>query len=108
MMFDQVVSAPPHILSGGVKPIAVTAPNRAAAIPNVPSSTEAGLPALQTTPWTAPFSPKATPKPIIARVKSALDPAMPDETAANPLAALGPHLPAPPQPNPQPPGNPLR
>ena len=37
MMFDQVVSATPHILSGGVKPIAVTAPSRAAAIPNVPS-----------------------------------------------------------------------
>src|SRR5262249_45305749 len=28
MMFDQVVSATPHILSGGVKPIAVTAPSR--------------------------------------------------------------------------------
>src|SRR4030095_6239412 len=34
MMFDQVVSATPHILAGGVKPIAVTAPSRAAAIPN--------------------------------------------------------------------------
>ena len=39
LMFDQVVSATPHILSGGVKAIAVTAPSRAAAIPKVPSST---------------------------------------------------------------------
>ena len=31
MMFDQVVSATPHILAGDVKPIAVTAPSRAAA-----------------------------------------------------------------------------
>src|SRR6266403_3118173 len=53
MMFDQVVSATPHILSGGVKPIAVTAPKRAKSIPNVPSSTAAGLPELQTTAWTA-------------------------------------------------------
>ena len=48
MTFEQVVSAAPHILSGGVKAIAVSAPKRAAALPKVPSSTEAGLPELQT------------------------------------------------------------
>ncbi len=58
LMFDQVVSATPHILAGAVKPIAVTAPQRAAAIPDVPSSAEAGLPELQTTAWTALFFPK--------------------------------------------------
>ena len=94
MMFDQVVSATPHILSGGVKPIAVTASTRAAAIPNVPSSTEAGLPELQTIAWTALFSPKATPKPITARVNAALDQAMRDETVAKRLAELGADLPA--------------
>jgi tripartite-type tricarboxylate transporter receptor subunit TctC len=94
MMFDQVVSATPHILSGAVKPIAVTAPSRAAAIPSVPSSTEAGLPELQTTAWTALFSPKATPKPIIERVNAALDQAMRDETVAKRLAELGAGLPA--------------
>jgi tripartite-type tricarboxylate transporter receptor subunit TctC len=94
MMFDQVVSATPHILSGGVKPIAVTASTRAAAIPNVPSSTEAGLPELQTIAWTALFSPKATPKPITARVNAALDQAMRDETVAKRWAELGADLPA--------------
>jgi tripartite-type tricarboxylate transporter receptor subunit TctC len=94
MMFDQVVSATPHILSGGVKPIAVTASTRAAAIPNVPSSTEAGLPELQTIAWTALFSPKAAPKPITARVNAALDRAMRDETVAKRWAELGADLPA--------------
>ena len=94
MMFDQVVSATPHILSGGVKPIAVTASTRAAAIPNVPSSTEAGLPELQTIAWTALFSPKATPKPITARVNAALDQAMRDETVAKRWAEPGADLPA--------------
>src|SRR5262249_11789718 len=73
LMFDQVVSATPHILAGAVKPIAVTAPKRAAAIPDVPSSTEAGLPELQTIAWTALFFPKGTPQPIVERVNSALD-----------------------------------
>src|SRR5438477_4280439 len=43
------------ILSGGVKPIAVTVPTRSATIPKVPSSSEAGLPQLRTVAWTALF-----------------------------------------------------
>src|SRR5499427_6533098 len=94
LMFDQVVSATPLILSGGVKPIAVTAPKRAAAIPDVPSSAEAGLPELQTIAWTALFFPKGTPQPIVERVNSALDKAMRDETVAKRLSELGADLPA--------------
>jgi tripartite-type tricarboxylate transporter receptor subunit TctC len=108
LMFDQVVSATPHILSGGVKPIAVTASRRAAAIPNVPSSTEAGLPELQTIAWTALFSPKATPKPIVERVNAALDKAMQDETVAKRLAELGADLPADAERKPQALGNLVR
>ena len=93
-MFDQVVSATPHILAGGVKPIAVTAPKRAAAIPDVPSSAEAGLPELQTIAWTALFFPKGTPQPIVERINSALDKAMRDESVAKRLAELGADLPA--------------
>ena len=94
MMFDQVISASPHILSGGVKAIAVAAPNRAAALPKVPSSTEAGLPELQTAVWTALFLPKATPQQIVERVNAALDKAMREETVAKRLAELGADLPA--------------
>ena len=95
LMFDQVVSATPHILAGGVKPIAVTAPNRAAAIPNVPTSTEAGLPEFQTIAWTALFFPKATPKPIVERINAAVDQAMRDESVIKRMAQLGADLPPP-------------
>ena len=47
-LFDQVVTATPHILNNGENALAVTIPTRAAAIPNVPSVNEAGLPELQT------------------------------------------------------------
>ena len=60
-LFDQVVTATPHILSDSENAIVVTIPQRAPSIPNVPSSTEAGLPALQTVAWTALFVPKGTP-----------------------------------------------
>ena len=108
MMFDQVVSASPHILSGSVKPIAVTTPTRSAIIPKVPSSSEAGLPELQTIAWTALFLPKATPKPIVVRINAAVDKAMRDEAIAKRLADLGADLPPPDGRTPQALGNLVR
>jgi tripartite-type tricarboxylate transporter receptor subunit TctC len=101
MMLDQVLSASPHILSGGVKPIAVLAPVRNATLPNVPSTAEAGMPALETLVWTALFAPKGTPQPIVAQVNAALDKAMRDETIAKRLSDLGAELPAPDKRTPQ-------
>src|SRR5262249_52332062 len=95
IMFDQVVSATPHILAGGVKPITVAAPTPAAALPNVPTSIEAGLPELQTIAWTALFAPKGTPKAIVERVNAALDKAMRDDVIAKRLVGLGADVPAP-------------
>jgi tripartite-type tricarboxylate transporter receptor subunit TctC len=94
IMFDQVISSSPHILSGGVKPIAVTSPTRAKAIPNVPTTIEAGLPDLQTLTWTALFAPKGTPKPVIERLNAAVDAAMKDPAIAKRLAELGADVPA--------------
>jgi tripartite-type tricarboxylate transporter receptor subunit TctC len=94
-MFDQVISSTPHILNGGVKPIAVTSPTRAKAIPNVPTTIEAGLPELQTLTWTALFAPKGTPKPIIDKLNAAVDHAMKDPAVAKRLDELGADLPAP-------------
>ena len=100
-LFDQIISATPHIISGSVKPIVVTALTRAPSMPKVPSSTEAGVPDLQTLAWTALFFPKATPKPIVARINVAVDDAMRDETVAKRLAELGADLPPPGERTPQ-------
>jgi tripartite-type tricarboxylate transporter receptor subunit TctC len=94
-MFDQVISSSPHIHNGGVKPIAVTSPTRAKAIPNVPTTIESGLPELQTLTWTALFAPKGTPKPIIDRLNAAVDQAMKDPAVAKRLDELGADLPPP-------------
>jgi tripartite-type tricarboxylate transporter receptor subunit TctC len=78
-----------------VKPIAVTSPTRAKAIPNVPTTIEAGLPELQTLTWTALFAPKGTPKPIVDKLNAAVDQAMKDAAVAKRLDELGADLPAP-------------
>ena len=97
-IFDQVISASPHILGGGVKPIVVTAQSRAKAIPRVPTSVESGLPDLQTITWTALFAPKGTPQPIVARVGAAVDQAMQDPAVSRRLAEIGADLPPPGEP----------
>jgi tripartite-type tricarboxylate transporter receptor subunit TctC len=96
-LFDQVVTATPHILNGSENAIVVTIPTRAASIPNVPSSTEAGLPDLQTVAWTALFMPKGTPKFIIQRINDAVQKAMQDPVTAKRFADLGADLPPPDQ-----------
>jgi len=95
IMFDQVISSSPHILNGGVKPIAVTSPARAKAIANVPTTIEAGLPNMQAVAWTALFAPKGTPKPIIEQLNAAVDKAMKDPAIAKRLDELGADRPAP-------------
>jgi tripartite-type tricarboxylate transporter receptor subunit TctC len=94
-VFDQVVTAVPHIRSGGEKAIAVTAMSRTPQLPNVPTSIEAGLPDLQTNAWTALFFPKGTPKAIVARMNAAVDSAMQVEAIARQLEELGAELPPP-------------
>jgi len=95
LMFDQVISASAHIAAGDVHPIAVTGANRAAAIPAVPTTTEGGLPNLDTTAWSALFFPKGTPAAIVARINEALKEAMDDKEVVARLAVLGSDVPAP-------------
>src|SRR5690242_8947151 len=95
IMFDQVISASPHIAAGDVRPIAVTGPTRAAAIPNAPTTAEAGLPELQTIAWSAVFVPQGTPKAIVERLNAAMGEALEDKDVVARLAKLGSDVPPP-------------
>ena len=96
-LFDQVVTATPHIVNGSENAIVVTIPTRSPSIPNVPSSTEAGFPELQTVAWTALFMPKGTPAAVIRRVNAAGQKAMEDPAVAKRLAEIGADVPPPDQ-----------
>ena len=92
-VFDQVVTAVPHIRSGGEKAIAVTAMSRTPQLADVPTSIEPGLPDLQTNAWTALFLPKGTSQTIIVRTNAAVDRAMQIETVSQQMEELGADLP---------------
>ena len=58
----------PHIQSGKLKGIAISGDNRADAVPNLPTFTEAGLPGFDAKGWYGVVAPTATPKAIVDKV----------------------------------------
>jgi tripartite-type tricarboxylate transporter receptor subunit TctC len=70
-----VVTLPPAVPlvnSGKLKGLAVTTPQRSAAVPQVPTVAESGYPGLSSTVWTGFFVPVKTPKPIAGRIGDAV------------------------------------
>ncbi|MBW8269343.1 Bug family tripartite tricarboxylate transporter substrate binding protein [Caldovatus aquaticus] len=76
MCVDPVASALGHIRAGTVRPIAVAGDTRAAALPEVPSAAEAGLPAWSAAAWIAAFAPARTPQAAVAALNAAFNEAM--------------------------------
>jgi len=66
MTFDLVVNVAQQVRAGRLRALAVTVPERSAALPEVPTMAEAGLPDVQATNWFALFAPAKTPSAIVA------------------------------------------
>jgi tripartite-type tricarboxylate transporter receptor subunit TctC len=92
-MCDSIAAIAQQIQSGNVKAYAVGTPQRNPAIPNVPTTIEAGLPEFQAAGWYALFAPKATPKPILDTLTAALDKALDDPGVQKRLGDLGCDIP---------------
>ena len=100
-MCDQIVNAVPQINGGTIKAYAVATPERNPSLPDVPTTTEAGLPAFQAQAWNAIFAPKGTPAPIVAKLNAAVAKALDDENVRKRLLDLGSVIPAPAERTPQ-------
>lgn len=69
---DNAASVAPSIQGGLTNGVALAMPSRLRSLPNVPTTTEAGLPEFQLQGWNAVFVPKGTPQPIIDKLNAAL------------------------------------
>ncbi|MEO3474624.1 tripartite tricarboxylate transporter substrate binding protein [Roseomonas sp. CAU 1739] len=70
-----VDTLPPYVAlvrSGQVRALAMASRTRSAALPDVPTAGEAGLPGYETSNWHAVFVATGTPAPIVARLERAL------------------------------------
>jgi tripartite-type tricarboxylate transporter receptor subunit TctC len=94
-MCDQIVNAVPQINGGTIKAYAVATPARNPSLPDLPTTTEAGLPAFQAQAWNAIFAPKGTPAPIIEKLNAAAAKALDDENVRKRLLDLGSVIPGP-------------
>lgn len=92
-MCDQVTNLTPQIIAGNVKAMGIATPARIAVLPNVPTTTEGGMPDYQISGWNAIFGPKALPVDIQAKLVDALDKALEDPTTNKRLADLGTVIP---------------
>jgi len=68
MILGNLPALLPHIQSGKLRALAVTDPARAAALPDVPTLAEAGVPGVEVTSWYGVLAPRQTPAPVLAQL----------------------------------------
>ena len=74
---------------GGLRPIGVGGATRSAAMPDVPTIAEAGVPGYEASAWLAFAAPAGTPRPIRDRLAAAIEAVVREPVTAARLAALG-------------------
>lgn len=89
MVFLDLPILLPQIRSGGLRAIAIGAPERAPTAMEVPTTTEVGMPDLQAENWYGMVAPAGTPAPIVERLNQIATEAMRDPTVKEKLAIQG-------------------
>ena len=90
---EQSVSVIQQITGGAIKAYAVSAKERLASLPDVPTAKEAGID-YDMSIWAGIFAPKGTPAPVIDKLADALDKALDDAGVRDRLNKLGGSIPA--------------
>jgi len=89
IMCDQTTNTTSYIKSGKIKAYAVTTPKRLAVLPDLPTTREADLPALDVAVWHGLYAPKGTPREVVTKVNGALKVALKDPMVIERFAGLG-------------------
>ncbi len=72
VMAANILSTLPHVRAGRVRAYGVTSGTRAAAAPEIPTISEAGLPGYEAVQWFGLLAPAGTPREIIVRLHAAV------------------------------------
>lgn len=89
MVFLDLPILLPQIKAGKLKPIAVGTPQRVPSAPNVPTTTEVGMPELQTENWYGMVAPANTPPAVVATLNKAAVEALKDPEVVSKLSSQG-------------------
>lgn len=94
VMVDQSSNSLPHVRAGKIRAYAVTAKARSAAMPDVPTTAEAGYP-MEVAIWHGLWAPKGTPPEIVAKLNAAAITTLQDPAIRARMEDLGQDLPTP-------------
>jgi len=76
-MFDTVPALAAQIRAGKLRAIAIGSTQRSSAMPDVPTVMESGVADFQTDSWFGVFTPKGTPKEVVAQLNKAVNEVLP-------------------------------
>lgn len=89
LYFEAPATLSPFIVSGKLRPIAVTSKNRMPSFPDVPTATQQGLPKLTLESWSAFVAPPNTPADIVNKLRAELAKVLKSEEIVNKLRERG-------------------
>ena len=89
LMFQLIPGIAGQVKSGRVRALAVMAPQRSPALPDVPTTVELGQPKLLSSTWFALLAPKGTPAAVIERMNTVANEALADPAVKKRLADMG-------------------
>jgi tripartite-type tricarboxylate transporter receptor subunit TctC len=89
LMILQAAAVMPQARAGAVRILANLSPKRSGAIPDVPTSDEAGVPGLYASGWFGLFAPRGTPREAVAKLNTAMVEALNDPALRSRFADLG-------------------
>jgi len=89
MAFDATPTALPLAKSGKLRALGAGMAKRLAAMPDLPTLQEQGLPAFECYTWNALLAPARTPKPIVDKLNAAINKALADSAVSTALEKAG-------------------
>ena len=89
VMFSPAETVMQHVQAGRLKALAVTSAKRFAALPDLPTVAEAGVPGYEAIGWFGLFAPAATPKDVVARICADANKALADPGVKQKMLAAG-------------------
>jgi tripartite-type tricarboxylate transporter receptor subunit TctC len=89
LMLESQNSITPHVKAGRVRGLGVSGANRSAALPELPTIAEAGVPGYEATTWNGIVAPVGVPKTIIAKLNTEINRALVSDTVKERFTAIG-------------------
>ncbi|HEV7458562.1 MAG TPA: tripartite tricarboxylate transporter substrate binding protein BugD [Roseococcus sp.] len=89
ILCDQTTNTTQQIAANQVRAYAVTTRERVAALSDLPTAAEAGLPGFEVSVWHGMYAPRGTPAPVVQRLSQALQAALREASLVERFAALG-------------------